>query len=59
MIVIPAIDVLGGRCVRLRQGEFADATVYDEDPANSAQTFLDAGAARIHVVDLDAARGVP
>jgi phosphoribosylformimino-5-aminoimidazole carboxamide ribotide isomerase len=59
VLVIPAIDVLGGRCVRLRQGEFADATIYDEDPANAAQRFLDAGAARIHVVDLDAARGVP
>jgi phosphoribosylformimino-5-aminoimidazole carboxamide ribotide isomerase len=59
LIVIPAIDVLGGRCVRLRQGEYVDATVYDDDPANAAQRFLDAGASRIHVVDLDAARGVP
>jgi phosphoribosylformimino-5-aminoimidazole carboxamide ribotide isomerase len=59
VLVIPAIDVLGGRCVRLRQGEYADATVYDDDPSNAAQRFLDAGAERIHVVDLDAARGVP
>lgn len=59
MLVIPAIDVLGGRCVRLRQGSFTDATVYDDDPASAAQRVLDAGVARIHVVDLDAARGVP
>ncbi len=57
MIVIPAIDVLGGRCVRLRQGEYADATVYGDDPGEVARGFIDAGAARIHVVDLDAARG--
>jgi len=59
VIVIPAIDVLGGRCVRLRQGEYVDATVYDDDPTSAARRFLDAGATRIHVVDLDAARGVP
>jgi phosphoribosylformimino-5-aminoimidazole carboxamide ribotide isomerase len=59
VLVIPAIDVLGGRCVRLRQGEYADSTVYEDDPADAARTFLDAGARRIHVVDLDAARGVP
>ena len=59
MRVIPAIDVLGGRCVRLRQGDYADATVYDHDPAEAARSFLDAGASRIHVVDLDAARGIP
>lgn len=59
MIVIPAIDVLGGRCVRLRQGQYGDATVYEDDPADAAHRFLDAGATRLHVVDLDAARGVP
>lgn len=57
MIVIPAIDVLGGRCVRLRQGEYADATVYGDDPVHVARGFIEAGATRVHVVDLDAARG--
>jgi phosphoribosylformimino-5-aminoimidazole carboxamide ribotide isomerase len=59
VLVIPAIDVLDGRCVRLRQGEYGDATLYEDDPADAARRFLDAGAARIHVVDLDAARGLP
>jgi phosphoribosylformimino-5-aminoimidazole carboxamide ribotide isomerase len=59
MIVIPAIDVLDGRCVRLVQGDYAQATVYGDDPADVAQRFIAAGARRIHVVDLDAARGRP
>jgi phosphoribosylformimino-5-aminoimidazole carboxamide ribotide isomerase len=59
MLVIPAIDVLGGRCVRLRQGEYGESTRYDDDPASAARRFLDAGATRLHVVDLDAARGFP
>ncbi len=60
MIVYPAIDLLGGRCVRLRQGDYAQATVYSDDPVAVARGFRDAGAAWIHVVDLDAARsGVP
>jgi phosphoribosylformimino-5-aminoimidazole carboxamide ribotide isomerase len=57
MLVIPAIDVFGGRCVRLRQGEYAHPTVYGDDPADAARTFIEAGATRLHVVDLDAARG--
>ena len=59
MIVIPAIDVLEGRCVRLRQGDYEQATVYADDPAETARRFVDAGAARVHVVNLDAARGRP
>jgi phosphoribosylformimino-5-aminoimidazole carboxamide ribotide isomerase len=59
MDVIPAVDVQGGRCVRLRQGEHALATVYEDDPVRAAQRFIDAGATRLHVVDLDAARGFP
>jgi phosphoribosylformimino-5-aminoimidazole carboxamide ribotide isomerase len=55
--VIPAIDILGGRCVRLLQGDYAKATVYAEDPASVATDFARAGAKRIHVVDLDAALG--
>lgn len=57
MLIIPAIDILGGRCVRLTQGRYEKPTVYAEDPLTMAQRFSSAGAKRIHVVDLDAARG--
>lgn len=57
MTVIPAIDILGGECVRLVQGDYDEATVYEKDPVVMARRFADAGARRIHVVDLDAARG--
>jgi phosphoribosylformimino-5-aminoimidazole carboxamide ribotide isomerase len=59
MIVIPAIDVRGGRCVRLFRGDYARETVYSEDPTHVAIDFLRQGAQRVHIVDLDAARGVP
>ncbi len=52
----PAIDLLGGRVVRLRQGDYADETVYGDDPVAVARDFVSAGARWIHVVDLDAAR---
>ncbi len=52
----PAIDLLGGRVVRLRQGDYADETVYGTDPVAMAQSFADAGSPWIHVVDLDAAK---
>jgi len=52
----PAIDLLGGRVVRLRQGDYADETVYGDDPVAIARGFADAGARWVHVVDLDAAR---
>jgi phosphoribosylformimino-5-aminoimidazole carboxamide ribotide isomerase len=52
----PAIDVRAGRAVRLRQGDYADETVYGDDPVAIASDFVRAGAAWIHVVDLDAAR---
>jgi len=52
----PAIDLLGGRVVRLRQGDYADETVYGNDPVAVAREFAAAGARWIHVVDLDAAR---
>lgn len=59
-IIYPAIDLLGGQCVRLRQGDYNQVTVYHDDPIAMAQSFRDAGAAWLHVVDLDAARsGVP
>jgi phosphoribosylformimino-5-aminoimidazole carboxamide ribotide isomerase len=56
MIVLPAIDILGGRAVRLAQGDYARVTVYNEDPVAQAREFADAGAEWIHVVDLDGAR---
>ena len=54
--VIPAIDLLGGRCVRLAQGDYARATVYREDPAEQARAFAAHPIPRLHVVDLDGAR---
>lgn len=56
MELYPAIDVRGGHCVRLRQGDFEAETIYDDDPVRVAREFADAGARWIHVVDLDAAR---
>ena len=52
----PAIDLLGGQVVRLRQGDYADETVYGSDPVAVARSFADAGACWIHIVDLDAAK---
>ncbi len=59
MLVIPTIDVQGGRSVRPSQTEYGQPTVYGTDPATLARTFIDNGATRLHVVDLDAARGLP
>jgi len=55
--IIPAIDLKGGRCVRLRQGRMEDETVFSENPAEVARRWEDAGASRIHLVDLDGAVG--
>jgi phosphoribosylformimino-5-aminoimidazole carboxamide ribotide isomerase len=52
----PAIDLRGGKCVRLMQGDYGRETVYGDDPVAQARHFADAGAEWIHVVDLDAAR---
>jgi len=57
MIAIPAIDLIDGCCVRLTEGIFDTARVYENDPAAVARSFAEAGAERLHVVDLDAARG--
>lgn len=54
-LVIPAIDLKGGKCVRLRQGRMDKETVFSEDPVATAARWLDAGARRLHVVDLDGA----
>lgn len=56
MQLFPAIDLRGGRCVRLYQGSYDAETVYSDDPVSQAQQFADAGASWLHVVDLDAAR---
>ena len=56
MLVIPAIDLIGGQAVRLTKGDFATKVVYSDRPAEVAEGFLRAGATRIHVVDLDGAR---
>lgn len=55
MIIYPALDLMGGKCVRLTQGERDRSTVYSGDPAEVARKWLDAGATWLHVVDLDAA----
>jgi len=57
MVVIPAIDILQGRCVRLTQGDYGNPTIYSDDPAAVAADLAESGAKRVHVVDLDAARG--
>jgi phosphoribosylformimino-5-aminoimidazole carboxamide ribotide isomerase len=60
VIIIPAIDLRGGRCVRLFQGRFDAETVYGDDPAAMAERWRSEGAVRLHVVDLDgAAEGTP
>jgi phosphoribosylformimino-5-aminoimidazole carboxamide ribotide isomerase len=60
VIVFPAIDILGGRAVRLAQGDYERVTVYNDDPVAQARIFAGQGATWVHVVDLDGARnGVP
>ena len=60
MELFPAIDLRGGQCVRLYQGDFEQERVYGADPVTVAKEYLAAGARWLHVVDLDAARtGVP
>src|SRR5205814_273307 len=56
MQIIPAIDLRGGKCVRLRQGDYADETVFSEDPAEMARRWVGEGASRLHLVDLDGAK---
>ena len=54
--IIPAIDIIDGKCVRLTQGDYTQKTVYNEDPVEVAMMFEDAGIKRLHTVDLDGAR---
>lgn len=54
--VIPAIDIIGGKCVRLTRGDYDSSRVYDDNPVDVAKRFEDAGCRQIHVVDLDGAK---
>ena len=55
MIILPAIDLKKGRCVRLTKGEFKSEKIYNEDPINQAEIFYEAGLNNLHIVDLDGA----
>ena len=57
MLLLPAIDLRAGRCVRLLQGDFSRATAYSSDPVETARGFEGQGARWVHIVDLDAAEG--
>ena len=56
MEVIPAIDIRGGRCARLFKGDYAQETVFDNDPVDAALRWVDTGARHLHVIDLDGAK---
>lgn len=56
MEILPAIDLRGGRCVRLRQGDYAQETIFSDDPAEMARRWEADGATRLHLVDLDGAK---
>ena len=56
MEIIPAIDIIDGKCVRLTQGDYNQKTIYNEDPLEVALQFQDAGLTRLHLVDLDGAK---
>ncbi len=56
LLLIPAIDLKDGKCVRLRQGKMDDVTVFSDDPVATAKRWVDAGARRLHLVDLNGAR---
>ena len=55
MLLIPAIDLKDGKCVRLRQGRMEDETVFADDPLDMAKRWVDQGARRLHLVDLNGA----
>jgi phosphoribosylformimino-5-aminoimidazole carboxamide ribotide isomerase len=56
VLILPAIDLRGGQCVRLRQGDYARETIFSDDPAQMAQRWVERGAKYLHLVDLDGAR---
>src|SRR5674476_701340 len=57
MEIIPALDIIDGKCVRLEKGDFTKKIVYNNDPLEVAKGFEDAGLSRLHIVDLDGANG--
>jgi phosphoribosylformimino-5-aminoimidazole carboxamide ribotide isomerase len=56
MIIIPAIDIINGKCVRLTKGDYAKQKIYNNNPVEVAKTFADLGFTRLHIVDLDGAK---
>ncbi|HEY1860479.1 MAG TPA: HisA/HisF-related TIM barrel protein, partial [Gemmataceae bacterium] len=56
MQLYPAIDLRGGQCVRLRQGDYNQETIFSDDPAATARRWVEAGATSLHLVDLDGAK---
>ena len=56
MQIIPAIDIIDGKCVRLTQGDYGQKTIYNENPLEVAKEFEAAGLNRLHLVDLDGAK---
>lgn len=56
LVILPAIDLRGGKCVRLRQGDYAQETIFSDDPAGTARQFVAQGATWLHLVDLDGAK---
>ena len=56
MEIIPAIDIIDGKCVRLTKGDYSTAKQYSDDPVRIAKDFEEAGIRRLHVVDLDGAK---
>src|SRR5215213_10233752 len=56
MLILPAIDLRGGKCVRLRQGDYAQETVFGDDPVGMARRWVSEGAKALHLVDLDGAK---
>ena len=56
MQIIPAIDIIDGKCVRLTEGDYAQKTIYNESPLEVAKAFEAAGIQRLHLVDLDGAK---
>jgi phosphoribosylformimino-5-aminoimidazole carboxamide ribotide isomerase len=56
MKIIPAIDIIDGKCVRLKQGDYTQKKVYNENPLDVARSFEDAGLTHLHLIDLDGAK---
>ena len=56
MDIIPAIDIRNGKCVRLTQGNYNQETIFDENPLNVARKWVEQGAIKLHIVDLDGAK---